>query len=779
MAEVRCPMCGKLNPAELEECQFCHARLKPLIIEPSTEKPLESSQDEEEAPDWLKDLRQDPHAEADDYDPSEGLKSGSDEEENKGSDWLSSMRFAAGEEDDESDEDPGQQEYEEDWLGRLGDVEAPDAGAEESGFEIEDKFPTQEAEPETEVPAWLTHDDLNEVSDEDSEEESSEEPEQAANDLGLADSAGTFDLPDWLAQTGETGEESGFDPAAETPDWLKDLAETEESSSDEPEDSVEGELPIWPGSLATEAADQRQPADTDIQADLSSAEAPVEGDQVADDDFDWLDEPGAKDEEPGLGDLLAAGGLAAGLAGSSPFSGEEAGGEDELLPAELPDWFDELQAGRPTLPASKPLDGSEIEDSEQPIEPGLEPAELPSWLEAIRPVGAEPGPGIVSGLDEDVSVEGAGPLAGLSGVLPAEPEILRVSKPATYSVKLQITEQQQEHAALLAKLVEAEGLAQPLPTKAVLSAQHILRLVIGLLLIAAVLIPLLLGFPQASLPDAPAGLSEFSQIVNQLNGGDPVLLAFDYIPAASGEMDAVIAPVIEHMMIEGAYLTLISTNPTGPLQGERLLERIRQRSGRSFEPGTQYTNLGFIPGGQAGLVSFALRPRETSPISIQEISEQNTSSAWDELPLSNVNTLGDFALVMVVTENPDVARIWIEQVGPVLADTPLLLAVSAQAEPMVRPYYQAGAAQVQGTVAGISGGVYYSYFQFRQEPAVFWDAYSLGAWAAIVLILVGGLTNLVFRISGRGKPPPTVKKAGDGSKSKPQAESDAAQEDLA
>ena len=28
MAEVRCPMCGKNNPADLEVCQYCQARVK-------------------------------------------------------------------------------------------------------------------------------------------------------------------------------------------------------------------------------------------------------------------------------------------------------------------------------------------------------------------------------------------------------------------------------------------------------------------------------------------------------------------------------------------------------------------------------------------------------------------------------------------------------------------------------------------------------------------------------------------------------------------------------
>ena len=35
MADVRCPMCGKPNPEQLEECEFCGARLKPVVVPPS------------------------------------------------------------------------------------------------------------------------------------------------------------------------------------------------------------------------------------------------------------------------------------------------------------------------------------------------------------------------------------------------------------------------------------------------------------------------------------------------------------------------------------------------------------------------------------------------------------------------------------------------------------------------------------------------------------------------------------------------------------------------
>src|SRR4030067_3309431 len=68
MGEIRCPMCGKSNPAESEVCQFCQARLIPLVVSPAKSEPPESVPDEipagiDAAPtgesDWLLDLRPD------------------------------------------------------------------------------------------------------------------------------------------------------------------------------------------------------------------------------------------------------------------------------------------------------------------------------------------------------------------------------------------------------------------------------------------------------------------------------------------------------------------------------------------------------------------------------------------------------------------------------------------------------------------------------------------------------------------------------------------------
>ena len=61
-------MCGKSNPAESEVCQFCQARLIPLVISPAKSEPPEPVPEEvpanaDAAPtgesDWLLGLRPD------------------------------------------------------------------------------------------------------------------------------------------------------------------------------------------------------------------------------------------------------------------------------------------------------------------------------------------------------------------------------------------------------------------------------------------------------------------------------------------------------------------------------------------------------------------------------------------------------------------------------------------------------------------------------------------------------------------------------------------------
>ncbi len=791
MAEIRCPMCGKPNPDELDVCKFCQARLKPLIIDQPAEEPIIRPLDEPakkavedlepSAPDWEQSLRQvgaeaeedgdwlsgfrDQPAELDEetedeevWDRSEAGASDVSGEDDSA--WLSDMRSGFESMEEEASEEPekeGASDEGLDWLGRLADdqAELPDWL---SVDETRQQFASESRDEA--LPDWLSEaqvesiypeidEEVEELPDDEAlqarvaEEPASmqptePEPEQPDTPDWLAEEV---ELPDWFSEVETAAEEPvAFEPAKEVPDWFaqeipeipdwlsdQDLqAATTQVEAQKPSD----EEPEWLAGLeGTEAPGMIEPVDLQAPAfgDLR-AESLDEAAEQAESELDWLSElEAAFPDMPA--ETAALGEPGEGLPSDVFIPDQE--GEDVLA-----DWLSETS-----------LD--EVETAElagEDVVASLMPADLPGWLEAMRPIeSVETGEDILD--EEGIEFEKAGPLAGLRGVLPAEPDISYITKPSVYTVKLQVAEVHQANADLIEKLIHTEGDARPVPGRPVISPQHVLRIVVAVVLWLAVFLPLLAGVPQMN---APVGMEnerfEISTIIMGLSEAAPVLLAVDYNPGLSGEMDAALASVVDHLMIQGAFITLVSTSPTGPVQAERLLNIVDQVSGHQYSTSDQYTNLGFIPGGPVGLLNFADNPRVVLPRTLTQ------EDPWAKASLLSVDSVADFSLVIVATENPDTARAWIEQVQPRLGVTPLVMVVSAQTEPLVRPYYEASPKQVQAMISGLAGGmVYETGFSRSGNAHAYWSAFSIGMLLAALLIVMAGGINIVSAMLGRGQ----------------------------
>ena len=114
--------------------------------------------------------------------------------------------------------------------------------------------------------------------------------------------------------------------------------------------------------------------------------------------------------------------------------------------------------------------------------------------------------------------------------------------------------------------------------------------------------------------------------------------------------------------------------------------------------------------------------------------------AWDHSAVLGVNSLQDFALVIVLTDSPETGRAWIEQVQPVLGSVPLTMITSAQAGPLLQPYYDSG--QIQGMAVGLQGGAMYEQRSGRVNLANrFWGSYQTGLLAGLLLLVIGGIIS--------------------------------------
>jgi hypothetical protein len=789
MAEVRCPMCGKSNPDDLDVCQYCQARLKPLVIPPSPEEsfgetpspgpveepPAEKTPSEEPPsqpdwlqPDWLQSLRQGGGA----GELGEQSEPGEPESEEL-PDWTADEgeEAEAKESEPEGLITPGESAEATDWLDSLRprshiEREKPEPSDESSSEPTSESAsePTpapdwlsDEKQPQEDIPEWLERIRSRQKSEGPQETPPLEGAEAEEFLAGLRAGVPTGEEPPVEPQTPEFTDRR-IDEGVEIPAWLEDFAQTE------PEGEQEGEAPETPDWLKGEEFPPipAKPGEAFI-APAPGAPAPGEPSEQP----PFAPPPPEEVEEPEwLAELEKSAGFeeevespAEGEANLKPEWLEDVEGEPpfvEAPPAEVPPppegetkvvppfTLDEesvslLGEETPGWLKGAPPPEKPPEISPPPVsEEGIAPAELPTWLEAMRPVeAAAPSAPVVD--DRDRLIESSGPLAGLRGILPAEPEIALQKKAPTYSVKLQVPEGQQSHATILADQVKSEGIPRPVPRGPVISSQAILRVVIFVILLAAISIPALGGEFGIALPELPAEIITARNLVNAVPDNGNVLLAVDYQPGFSGEMDAAAASLLDHLMIKGAYLTLVSTSTTGPAQAEHLVRAVNLQMGHHYQDINQYANLGYIAGGASGLRSFAESPRQIMPYAL------DGTTVWADGRLASINALSGFDLLVVITESPETARNWIEQVEPKLGNTPLLMVVSAQLEPLVRPYYDGYPKQVDGLVSGLSGGAAYESTMPRPGLARrFWDAFSFSLPTAVLLILIGGLVNIVI-----------------------------------
>ncbi len=729
MAEIRCPMCGKSNHEDLEVCQFCQARIKPMRPGSHQDEPLpgdstpsqaEQPQEPAEDQDWLGQMRLD--AELEDT-PEPGPEASSEQEEiteNGTDDWL--QRIRAIHQENLAESGSGQDSPKVQPFVSSGEDEA-------------------QALDDNDLPDWFSQ--LRSLQPSPEEETSDDSPE-------VGDP-----FPDWIKDTDSLGESEASQEDdvgdASTPDWLK--ADQEPSLADQATDAVE-ELTTWisEAEKAPPRATPSEPSGPDegaerlselqtarLKDDSLSQESSSPGEEDLQSWFSELDkeeppevefEPDDSDEEmPGW--LKNLGSVVTGtvednarpdisVEDSTPFIGQEEFDEDLLDVESLPAW----------------LTPESMAPEEESDEPGLAAAELPSWLEVMRPM--EP---VESGISiENGPIESSGPLAGLRAVLPAEPEVNRYTKPPLYSTRLRVTNNQLAQADLIQKILAGEGQTRPIPAPPRVSSQGALRWLIALILSIVIGFVVIGSSNFVPMPDRgtiPTATYNASRVITGLPDQARVLLAFDYEPGTAGELHAAAAPLVDHLMLKSARLTLVSTLTTGPAMAEYFVQEIQSQ--HHYTSSNQYINLGYIPGGATGLHSFVQNPQWLFPQSYKGYI------AWDTPPLQDITSLADFDLVVVLSDDSDTARLWIEQVQPALQGTPFLAILSARAEPLVRPYYgDTPESQVQGIVSGIGGGVAYEAIMGQTNLGrTYWDAYTASLVIAVAAILIGGIVTLV------------------------------------
>jgi len=808
MASVRCPICGKSNLVELDTCEFCGARLTPLSASPLVdsqpnkvgEDPVKTTTFEFEKvkpadgdlvqpgqaptrkhaaeleptlPSRLRSLRDDQDSAESKSTAEASPDQGMPLEPTPGTnpDWLFGLGKVAS---DGEEEVP-------DWLAGLrsesaatsapASLPAPDPALNTTGSLSDDLGDAdwearlgnklQPSTPETAPPS--EGESLDWLESLKSEPAVPGKPEQP---VVLQHK----EIPDWLS--GSPGNSEATMPASgqaeNLPDWLNQLREKAIDSEPAPHwdegATVRSDVPEWLSNLEANTGPKSK-----APASISSSELPPSN-VARDETPDWLSQfqaeinmaeeqeakkdqfeeapplPAKKIETEPLPDWLVgirpatipSDGTPALIANDEASVSEEK--ENAAFSMETPDWLSKLKPEKTEEKTSE-------EDAKAVTPENLEVTDLPSWVQAMRPVESVVAEAKATSQVDAQVIESGGPLAGLHGVLPVGPGLGLLRKPPTYPTILQVTDGQQRYAAAFDQLISSE--TQPQVAKSArLSSNRVWRWLIAGILILTVGLPLMTRIPvtQASKLRPPEMVAAFT-VINSLPYGAlnaPVLVVFDYDPAFSGELEAAAAPLMDNLLLQDPRLALISTSPTGPVLAERMLHDASASplvAWHNYQSGQQYVNLGYLAGGPSGVQYFAIFPAEAAPFT------QDGQPAWQLPPLQGIQRLSDFAAIIILTDNADSGRVWIEQTGSMIGNTPMLMVISAQAEPMILPYYDSG--QIKGLVTGLAGGEAYEKTFVRPDAQTglaqrYWNSFSAGTLVAELLIVSGAVWNAVI-----------------------------------
>jgi hypothetical protein len=196
-------------------------------------------------------------------------------------------------------------------------------------------------------------------------------------------------------------------------------------------------------------------------------------------------------------------------------------------------------------------------------------------------------------------------------------------------------------------------------------------------------------------------------------------------------MEAAAASVMDQLLLlKHPRLAVVSTSPLGAAMANRFVAGTL--AARGYVAGQQYVNLGFLPGGIAGMQAFVQDPVASVPLGAA------SDRIWDSPVLTGTRHLSDFVAIIVITESLENGRAWIEQTHTARGSSPMIVVSSAQAGPALLPYFDSG--QIDGLISGLNGAAGAELANNGLPGIVrnYWDAYTLGLYLAVILI-VGGI----------------------------------------
>ncbi len=591
------------------------------------------------APDWLSDIGEEPAPEA----KQPAARQPAPPADSGVPDWLS------GEGEEGAAPSPDMPPVP-DWLSDIG---------EEPALEAKQPAARQPAPPaDSGVPDWL----------------------RGEGEEGAAPSPDMPPVPDWLSDIGEEPAPEAKQPAARqpappadsgVPDWLS--GEGEEGAT--PPSATEPDLPDWLADTTEEPAAAPSAPESGIPPWLAS-----------EDETDRPSHPGSE----GLPDWLQ------GAEDVPPSTAAPEAPPVSTAKTDFGSWFEQepsAASAAPAPPASTP--------AAEPPGPGTQPpppgssesseffggADLPSWLRPPEPTTTPTDTaesrkiswlvGTAEEEEQPAEAAAAPPLVFHPPVFTRSPARIEASNLLQTIVAVPFPEAAPAPQPSAPSILQKIGL------------DRILYVVLFLALLAGMFFPAATGpFQDSSLTSDQPGAAhtqELFRVVDTLAEREMVLLAYEWDIQRQGDLAPLEDAVTDHLIARRTHMVLVSTDTQGAMLSFDLRDRLEQAG--YLKGGAEYILLGYRPGGEMALRAMAqdFRTVLRSDFAGRDATESGVATSAEGPRLS---TIHDFSLIVVIANQPQDVRNWIEQIHRVAPGVPMALLLPSEVTPVVRPYLQ-------------------------------------------------------------------------------------------
>ncbi|MBE0686456.1 MAG: hypothetical protein IH585_10690 [Anaerolineaceae bacterium] len=759
---------------------------------------------DEDSPDWLNRIREikqvddefakietgkteelHPSSSADNSDLVQFLREKEKNHDESSNDWLADFRnfhepvddesiFSLGKDDEDREEEipiqpPKIDDIKKDWQ-----IEFP------NHLDIENE---ENITPAEEFPDWLSK-NISNKSEKDEVFDDSEMPNWLMPDQEVpAEEASNpiepYNLPDWLSKANflvdeeskDNSELESFNGTENLPAWIEEINQkkekklidesiSEEGSDQEVEDSYDSVLLFNKLDISADSKSEDDSEPDEFESELTelvqeiSALEKYQPEEPAfiledselkslsvnpfigiDESEDWIDNiqfPVSSDDKDKVDSYHQEV-----IPGKDPS-------DQHVLPFKfdnVPDWLENIDFDYDEIDSLQSVEEEKISNSSEMD--GIEKGKLPEWLKSIRPI--EVVSPDLSRLKSQKKIEKSGPLAGLQGVLTSETVTKTYSPPPAYSVTINVTDKQKAHLRILEEIISpvVQINESKKKSKSLLHKMEVFLIPVFLLFI--ITYSLFIDHSNLKFPEnLPADAVRFHNLatgyLNRNQEPSHVLVIFETDASSYPEMNLISEGFFENLFINNHWVTSIATNPNGVLVSEKILRNIHLTV-PSYNFEERNTNLGYLPGYGIGIQAFLSNPKTTSP------GMDLNLKIWEKPPLSEINTINDFDMIVLVTDNSENAKLWIEQINLLVTDSDLLLISSAKASPLLQPYLQTN--QIDGMLSGVMGGLAFNLLSQSATNIIgkYWAIIQLVVIVFVFFILAGGVITIFNKAS--------------------------------